>query len=64
VFLKNYFAADEWERMTCVERAKRCRLLSNEAMHLALSEDSNLRDAYQQLADQWLSLAREIEGEM
>ena len=53
-----------WQRMTRVERAMRCRLLSKEAMQLALSQDSNLRHAYQELAHQWLSLAREIEGEM
>ena len=62
--MERYFAADEWQKLTGVDRIKRCRLLAREAMQLAESADPNLREAYQQLADQWLALACKIEAEV
>jgi hypothetical protein len=59
--LERYFAADEWQKLTSTERSKRCRLLAKEATQLAQSADPNLREAYQQLADQWIALACKIE---
>jgi hypothetical protein len=62
--LERHFAADEWQKLTNTERSKRCRLLAKEATQLAENADAHLCEAYRQLADQWLALARKIDEQI
>ena len=56
------FEAEEWSSLTPTERVRRCRLLAGEAQALADSASSpELKKRYQQIADQWAQLARDVE---
>ena len=55
------FKADEWDRLTPEECAKRCRLLASEAEALAKNALPDMKAEYLRLADNWLRLAKEIE---
>ena len=48
------FNADEWNALTPAERVRRCRLWAADAQEMA-------KKAYQKIADQWATVAREIE---
>ena len=56
------FKADEWRNLTAAQRAKRCRLMAEEAMDLAKNADPQMREAYLRIAQDWLGLAKEIEA--
>ena len=55
------FKADDWNTLTIAERVRRCRLWAAEAQELANRAHPGIRRAYQSIADQWATLAREIE---
>jgi len=55
------FKADDWNTLTLAERVRRCRLWAAEAQELANRAYPELCPPYQSLADQWATLAREIE---
>ena len=55
------FNAEEWARMTPAQRIARCAVLAEEALKLADQADGKFRPKYLQLADQWLTLAREMQ---
>jgi hypothetical protein len=55
------FKADEWDTLTPGERVRRCRLWMAEAQKLADSASPELKQTYQNIADQWATVAREIE---
>ena len=57
------FKADEWGRLTTAERARRCKLLSDEARHLAEAAPPETREIYLRLATEWLHLATHIQRE-
>ena len=54
------FAADEWEKMSQVERVARCHVLAEEARKLADKASPTMRKTYLDLAGQWLTLAQEM----
>ena len=54
------FKADEWNTLAPSERVRRCRLWAAEALALA-DKALPLKQTYQNMADQWTTLAREIE---
>jgi hypothetical protein len=60
-----WFNAEEWERFTPAQRARRCRTLAHEASEIGLkaTPGSKLRRMYLDLAFQWESIAFEIERE-
>jgi hypothetical protein len=55
------FNAEEWNRLTPEHRARRCRLMADEAMKLADSAPSTLAGSYLTIAQSWLKLADEID---
>ena len=55
------FKADEWDTLTPGERVRRCRLWTAEAQKLGDKAHPELKQTYQSMADQWATLAREIE---
>jgi hypothetical protein len=56
------FDADEWAVLTPSERVYRCRSWATEAQARAEKAASpELKQTYQSMADQWATLAREIE---
>ena len=55
------FKADEWNTLAPSERVRRCRLWAAEAQALADKASHELKQTYQNMADQWTTLAREIE---
>ena len=57
------FKADEFSRLTPLERVKWCRQMAVEATRLAQGASPRVRTAYSELADQWSALADEIERE-
>jgi hypothetical protein len=58
------FTADEWYRLTPVERVRRCHLMATESRQLAnKNENLSVKEAYLTLATQWLVLAAELERE-
>ena len=57
------FKAEEFARLTPVERVKWCRQMALEAERLADNASPRVRTAYVELAKQWTALADEIERE-
>jgi hypothetical protein len=57
------FKADEFSRLTPLERVRWCRQMAVEATRLAQEAGPRVRTAYTELAKQWTSLADEIERE-
>jgi hypothetical protein len=55
------FDAESWNDMPPAERIRRCMLFAREANQLASKASADVRDAYADLAKQWLDLAAEIE---
>ena len=56
------FKADEWRNLTSAERARRCRLMAQEAQDLAKSAPAPMAETYLRIAGDWLALAAEIES--
>ena len=57
------FKADDFSRLTPSERVTWCRRMAAEAERLADAASPRVRVAYVELANQWTSLADEIERE-
>ena len=55
------FKADEWEKLSIAERAKRCRLMATEAQALAENAEPRIAETYLKIAADWLTLATEME---
>ena len=55
------FNAMSWNEMSPPERVRRCMLFAHEANQQALNAAPDVREAYVDLARQWLTLAAEIE---
>ena len=55
------FHAKEWKTLKRDERARRCRLLADQAMELANSATDDSRERYIAIAKDWLKLAADIE---
>ena len=55
------FKADEWQSLTPAQRARRCRLMAEEAQELAKGAPVSVAEAYLRIAGEWLKLAKEIE---
>ena len=55
------FRSDEWRDLTPEQRARRCRFMAREAQALAKGASPNLAVAYKKIAEDWVSLADEIE---
>ncbi len=55
------FNAEAWTDMPPAERVRRCMLFAHEANQHALNAAPDVREAYAELARQWLTLAAEIE---
>jgi hypothetical protein len=58
------FRADEFSRLTPLERVSWCRQMALEADRLADQASLRVRSAYAELAKQWTALADEIEREV
>ena len=55
------FKAEEWKNLSPENRARRCRLLAEEARALANGAPHHLADSYLRIADDWTELAIDIE---
>ncbi len=55
------FRAEEWKSLSAENRAKRCRLLAEEARVLASGAPHHLAPSYLRIAEDWSALAIEIE---
>ena len=55
------FDAESWNDTPPAERVRRCMLFAHEANRHALNAAPDVREAYAELARQWLALAAEIE---
>jgi hypothetical protein len=55
------FRAEEWKTLSPESRAKRCRLLADEARVLASGAPRHLAPSYLRIAEDWVALAIEIE---
>ena len=55
------FKADEWRDLTPDQRARRCRLMAEEAQELAKGAPPTIAESYLRIAGEWLTLAMEIE---
>lgn len=44
------FKADEWEKLSIAERAKRCRLMATEAQALAENAEPRIAETYLKIA--------------
>jgi hypothetical protein len=55
--------AEEWRKMTTVERIRRCRLLAQEARNDAERASTTLSPFYSDMSAQWLKLAVVIDAE-
>ena len=55
------FRADEWQSLSADNRARRCRLLAEEARVLASGAPQHLAPSYLRIAEDWTALAIEIE---
>ena len=58
------FNAAEWKKLTREQRVRRCRLLASEAIKLADGASQKVAEGYLTIAQEWLKLADEIEGEL
>lgn len=56
------FNAEEWEGLTPAERARRCRVMAEEAQKLADGAPVHMAKSYLRMAEEWLLLANEIDG--
>jgi len=59
--MEHRFEAEEWRDLTAEQKARRCRFMAREAETLAKGAPADLAHAYKKLADEWLTLAEEIE---
>ena len=57
------FDADEWKGMTREQRIKRCAVLAEQAQKLANDANAKFKPLYLRLADEWLTLAQEMQRE-
>ena len=55
------FNAEEWAALTTEQKIKRCDLLTEQARTLAKSAPPALAATYLRIADDWFTLAAEIE---
>lgn len=55
------FKADEWEKLSTVDRVKRCRLMAEQAQALAVKAEPRIAETYLKIATDWLTLASEME---
>ena len=55
------FTAEDWNALSLDERARRCRLLAEQAIKLANTAPELLKESYITIALGWLKLAAEIE---
>ena len=55
------FNADEWATLTTEEKIRRCDFLAEEARKLAKSAPPPLAATYLRIADDWFTLAAEVE---
>jgi hypothetical protein len=55
------FKAEDWESLTPENRARRCRLLAEEARALASRAPPHLKHSYLHIAEDWMMLAIDIE---
>jgi hypothetical protein len=55
------FNAQDWVKLSATDRARRCRLMAEEASKLAHSAQDSMSDNYLSLARDWENLAAEIE---
>jgi len=55
------FNAADWKRLSSIDRAHRCRLMSEEATSLAESAAPELKVRYLELAEAFLRLALDLE---
>jgi hypothetical protein len=58
--MEHRFKAEDWENLGKQEQIRRCALMADEAMALAHAAPPNMKEAYLELANQWLALATEI----
>jgi len=59
--MERRFNAEEWNALTPAERVRRCRLWAADAQEMANKASVELKQTYQNIADQWATVAREIE---
>jgi len=57
----SHFDAEQWSRLSSVDRSKQCRHMAEEARQLAAKADGEMRSAYVKIAQSWDHLADEIE---
>ena len=55
------FKADEWKALIPAERVRRCLLWAVEAQEIANDAPPNLARIFEGIADQWATLAEELE---
>ena len=55
------FKAEDWNALTPAERVDRCRLWAADAQEMVKKAPPELKQPYQNIADQWATVAREIE---
>jgi hypothetical protein len=55
------FNAEEWTALSATDRARRCRLMADEANKMAHAAKGLMRDSYISIAGDWEKLAVEIE---
>jgi len=58
--MEHRFKAEIWEKLSKDEQIKRCTAMANEATALAHAAPPNMKEAYLELAEQWLLLGAEI----
>lgn len=56
------FSAIEWKRLSAIDRAHRCRLLSEEAATMAEQAGPEFKARYLELADAFLRLALDLDA--
>jgi hypothetical protein len=55
------FNAEEWATLSPLDRARRCRLMADEAKKMAQNAKGMMKDSYLSIAVDWEKLADEIE---
>ena len=55
------FKAEEWKNLSPTEMARRCRFMAREAQTLAKGASPAIALSYNRIAEDWLTLADEIE---
>jgi hypothetical protein len=56
------FNAEDWATLTTEQRVRRCHLLAEQARKLADTAPPAMAATYLRIADDWLTLAAEIEA--